>query len=56
MKKIPGFWFYLSWCFLTAFLPHLQAQVPVINSAGNATAQVAVPFAYRITATNNPAS
>ncbi len=42
--------------FLAAAVPHLEAQVPSITSAGNATAQVAVPFTYRITATNNPTS
>ena len=42
--------------FLASAVQLLEAQVPAIDSAGNATAQVAVPFTYRITATNSPTS
>ncbi|MFM8365150.1 MAG: hypothetical protein ACKOAS_08370, partial [Verrucomicrobiota bacterium] len=41
---------------LIAFVPILHAQIPAINSPGNATGQIAVPFAYTINATGSPTS
>ncbi|MBU6182197.1 MAG: hypothetical protein KGR46_05230 [Verrucomicrobia bacterium] len=41
---------------LVVFVPALRAQTPVITSPGNATGQIAVPFAYTINATGNPTS